>query len=197
MAEASQDLKFSQFTHRILVHPLGLLYGSKGRFLSPENLVGRSGFHFPPDPPTLSGLYAAHYQDQSDILGSLLLAGPFWAKSDQADNCYVPTPFHCWVEDGHIQYRLIWQDGQWQPEPSSQQEGDYKYRQEDTWVALKDWEKLRSPQPFAPIPVQEAPWKPIPHLHPRLRDDERHSVGKDNGRGSLFLEYGIQLDPEV
>jgi len=60
-----------QFTHRILIHPLGLLYGSRGRFLSPENLVGRSGFHFPPDTPTLSGLYAAHYQNKPDILGSL------------------------------------------------------------------------------------------------------------------------------
>ncbi len=196
MAESSHQLQFAQFTHRILVHPLGLLYGSKGRFLSPENLVGRSGFHFPPDTPTLSGLYAAHYQNQPETLGSLLLAGPFWAKSDQSANFYVPTPFHSWVQDNHIQQRLLWQDGHWQPETPIEAE-DYKYRQDNTWIALKDWKRLRSPQHFAPIPVEEAPWKPLPHLHPRLRDDERRSVGKDDERGSLFLEYGIQLNPEA
>lgn len=40
------------FQYLITLEPLGLLYGSAGRFLSPENLVGRSGIHFPPDAPT-------------------------------------------------------------------------------------------------------------------------------------------------
>ena len=198
MVNSSNTLRFTQFTHRILIHPLGLLYGSKGRFLSPENLVGRSGFHFPPDTPTLSGIYAAQYGDQPDILGSLLLAGPFWAKTNEPDNIYVPTPLHAWVRDHHIRHRLVWRDDRWQPESFvNDQDKDYKHRQWDTWIGLKDWATLRSPQPFDPIPVQEAPWKPVPHLHPRLREEERRSVGSNGDRGSLFLEYGIQLDPEV
>lgn len=36
------------FQYLILIQPLGFLYGSAGRFLSPENLVGRSGTSFPP-----------------------------------------------------------------------------------------------------------------------------------------------------
>jgi hypothetical protein len=35
------------FQHLIALEPLGLLYGSAGRFLSPDNLVGRSGTQFP------------------------------------------------------------------------------------------------------------------------------------------------------
>ncbi|NMF83548.1 type III-B CRISPR module-associated Cmr3 family protein [Nodosilinea sp. P-1105] len=198
MVNASNNPRFTQFTHRILIHPLGLLYGSKGRFLSPENLVGRSGAHFPPDTPTLSGIYAAQYRDQPDILGALLLAGPFWAKTTEPENIYVPTPFHAWVRDHHIRHRLVWRDGRWQPESFvNDQDKDYKHRQADTWIGLKDWATLRSPQPFDPIPVRDAPWKPVPHLHPRLREEERRSVGSNGDLGSLFLEYGIQLDPEV
>jgi CRISPR-associated protein Cmr3 len=68
------------FEYLIVIEPLGLLYGSAGRFLSPENLVGRSGTSFPPSAATLSGLYAA--TSSSTELESLQLAGPFWAKSD-------------------------------------------------------------------------------------------------------------------
>ncbi|MEB3212829.1 MAG: CRISPR-associated protein, partial [Leptolyngbyaceae bacterium] len=102
------------FTHRILIQPLGLLYGSKGRFLSPENLVGRSGSHFPPDTPTLSGLYAACYEGDRTFLDPLMLAGPFWAERQQADDFYVQTPFHCWVEDHKVKYFLSWQGDRWQ-----------------------------------------------------------------------------------
>lgn len=31
------------FQYLIIIKPLGFLYGSAGRFLSPDNLVGRSG----------------------------------------------------------------------------------------------------------------------------------------------------------
>jgi len=44
------------FKYLISISPLGLMYGSAGAFLSPENLVGRSGAKFPPDAATLSGL---------------------------------------------------------------------------------------------------------------------------------------------
>jgi CRISPR-associated protein Cmr3 len=83
--------------------------------------------------------------------------------------------------------------------PRPKEEGSYNpYKlQRDTWLALSDWAKVRSPDTFEPIQVASAPWKPVPHLHPRLHSSERRSVGPDDDRGSLFLEYGIQLDPEV
>lgn len=191
------------FTHRLVMQPLGLLYGSKGRFLSPENLVGRSGSHFPPDTPTVSGLFAAQYQGNPKILDPLMLAGPFWASSRQSANLYVPTPFHCWVQDNRVQHLLYWQDERWLPYPEIDQ-GSYKKRQYDTWIALSDWAQVRSLDVFKAaisagqtIPVQTAPWKPLPHLHPRLRSGERRSVGPDDALGSLFLDYGIQLDPQI
>ncbi|NEQ29573.1 MAG: CRISPR-associated protein Cmr3 [Leptolyngbya sp. SIO4C5] len=191
------------FTYRILIQPLGLLYGSKGRFLSPENLVGRSGSHFPPDTPTLSGLFAAQYQGDRHILDSLMLAGPFWAYRWQSDNFYVPTPLHCWAWGGSVQHLSSWQGDRWLPYPDIDQTS-YKKRQYDTWITLADWSQVRSLAAFKAaldakqsIPVADEPWKPLPHLHPRLRSSERRSVGSDDERGSLFLEYGIQLDPEV
>ncbi|MEB3167303.1 MAG: hypothetical protein VKK97_01070, partial [Synechococcaceae cyanobacterium] len=47
------------FAHLILLEPLGLLYGSSGRLLSPEALTGRASEHFPPDSPALAGLLAS------------------------------------------------------------------------------------------------------------------------------------------
>ncbi|WP_321572285.1 hypothetical protein [Calothrix sp. PCC 6303] len=44
------------FKYLISIHPLGFMYGCSGEFLSPENLVGRSGRKFPPEAATLSGL---------------------------------------------------------------------------------------------------------------------------------------------
>lgn len=106
----TETAEAAKFTYRILIQPLGLLYGSKGRFLSPENLVGRSGSHFPPDTPTLSGLFASHYHNDRPTLRQLMLAGPFWAKSQQPENFYVPTPFHCLVQNGEINHLIYWQD---------------------------------------------------------------------------------------
>ena len=50
--------QFILHDHLLQITPLGLLYGSAGGFLSPENLVGRSGNKFPPSSATVSGLYA-------------------------------------------------------------------------------------------------------------------------------------------
>lgn len=38
-------------------------------------------------------------------------------------------------------------------------------------------------------------WRSIPHLHPKLKQDERRV--DENSQGSLFLENGIQLDPDA
>jgi CRISPR-associated protein Cmr3 len=194
-----------QFTYRILIQPLGLLYGSKGRFLSPENLVGRSGAHFPPDTPTLSGLLAAHYQGDRSYLDGLMLGGPFWARHRQPDNFYVPTPFHCLVQDGQVKHILHWQNDCWQPYPAIDDEAfNYRKLQHGTWISLEDWDKIRSVEQFqAAIKAQDlpkvetSPWEPVSHLHPRLRSSERRRSGPDDERGSLFLEYGIQLEPNA
>ena len=192
-----------QFTHRIIIEPLGFLYGSKGRFLSPENLVGRSGVHFPPDTPTLSGLFAYCYEGDQAKLDPLILAGPFWAKRNSPQSFYVPTPFHCWVEGGEVIRLKTWTGSKWQWQPAIKDPGDYKEREFGTWISIDDWAKVRSPQALekakakAPVEAHSGPWEEVPHLHPRLRPDERRSVGKDEEQGSLFLEYGIQLNPEM
>ena len=91
------------FKYLIQIKPLGLMYGSAGTFLSPENLVGRSGQKFPPDAATLSGLFfnAASQKDSEQEISleqlkqKLHVAGPFWAKTDRAvkEDIYVPVPW--------------------------------------------------------------------------------------------------------
>ena len=66
--------------HLIVIRPLGLLYGSAGKFLSPENLVGRSGISFPPSAATVSGIFAHQLNDEPDKLNNLQLAGTFLGK---------------------------------------------------------------------------------------------------------------------
>ena len=85
------------FKFLIVIRPLGLLYGSAGAFLSPENLVGRSGAKFPPDAGTLSGLILATNQEQKftdhqELKTNLAVAGAFWAESDYPENFFVPIP---------------------------------------------------------------------------------------------------------
>ena len=64
------------FAHLILLEPLGLLYGSLGRLLSPQALTGRASEHFPPDSPALSCLLATRLDRRQ--VWDLHTAGPFW-----------------------------------------------------------------------------------------------------------------------
>ena len=77
------------FHHLILLEPLGLLYGSSGRMLSPQALTGRAAEHFPPDSPALAGLLAG--QLESGSLRELFTAGPFWFDST-SDQLMLPAP---------------------------------------------------------------------------------------------------------
>lgn len=174
------------FQYLIVISPLGLLYGSAGRFLSPENLVGRSGTHFPPSAATLSGLYAANYN--SNELETLRLAGPFWAYGDNLQNFYVPTPFNWLVEKGEIQHQLHWypKSEQWQTEEGEPPNG--KFDKGNTWIAIADWHQ--------PQQVHSNPWEYLPHLHPRLELNQR-KVDADSGQGSLFLENAVQMNPDT
>lgn len=198
------------FQHLIVIEPLGFLYGSAGRFLSPENLVGRSGTSFPPHAATLSGLFAANFAesepDQKKLkekLFPLQLAGPFWAKnsSDQeAQKFYVPTPFNCLVEKGKqtIKHRLIWHQNKWIDPLGEVPIGKFK---NDTWIAIEDWHLLRSSDGNNLPQVEKSPWKPLPHLHPQLREDERRvkieELEDGSTGGGLFLENAVQLEPDV
>ena len=177
------------FEYLIVIEPLGLLYGSAGRFLSPENLVGRSGTSFPPSAATLSGLYAA--TSSSTELESLQLAGPFWAKSDNPQNFYVPTPLSYLVkkeqEKRKIEHQLHWhpEAEQWQTASGESPFG--KFEKKGSWIAIDEWHQ--------PQQVQKDPWEYLPHLHPRLQLDQR-KVDADSDQGSLFLENAVQLNPD-
>ncbi len=205
------------FRHLIVIEPLGLLYGSAGKFLSPENLVGRSGTSFPPSAATLSGIFAASLPRKE--IENLQLAGPFWAWSRNPQNFYVPTPFNCLVKDKEIHQQMKWNclvnDREDQPMIKNlkwqvkNQKGEWQTPDNDkfekgTWIAICDWQKLRDRQ--NPPVVREKDekeetflWKFVPHLHPRLQEDQRRVVypEKDREQGSLFLENGVQLNPDA
>lgn len=202
------------FQQLIQIEPLGLLYGSAGRFLSPENLVGRSGSSFPPSAATASGLFAAALGGAAIGKGmDFHIAGPFWAYCDDPENFYVPTPFNCLVENQQVTAVMQWQSGDctlWNADLQksirfeegawavpSQQDG-YEWQvppngkfEKGTWIAIGDWEALR--QGKNPV-VKRSPWTALPHLHPRLQADQRR-VAAELERGSLFLENAMQMEP--
>jgi len=180
------------FQHLILLEPLGLLYGSSGRMLSPQALTGRASEHFPPDSPALAGLLAG--QLEPGCLRELFTAGPFWFDAEH-DELMLPAPFTLLQERDAEQKRqsrrrLAWREGDGALNPAGwcPRDGEDPPRKAPTggWVALADWPQLAED---AAVPIHDNPWQAVPHLHPRLRDDERVS----DGEGALFLEYGIAL----
>lgn len=191
----SKELKYlpprSPFTHLIIIEPLGLLYGSSGRFLSPDNLVGRSGSSFPPSAATLSGLFAASIgKDKNTDIRDLMLAGPFWGNVDELtstqQNFYVPTPRNYLVKDGKIVDKLSWNIGKkaWLDQEGKTPNDKYE---SNTWLAMNQWSK--------PNKVEKNPWQFLPHLHPRLELEERHTIRNYQEQGSLFLENSVQMEP--
>lgn len=175
------------FTHLIIIEPLGLLYGSAGRFLSPDNLVGRSGTNFPPSSATLSGLFASA-KKAADIR-DLMLAGPFWGNTEEltstAQNFYVPTPKNYLVKDGKIVDKLSWNQEK-QAWVNKDDKSPVDKFESNTWLAINDWDN--------PQQVKRIPWKFLPHLHPRLEENERHTIRNYEQQGSLFLENSVQMD---
>ncbi|MGK7926949.1 MAG: type III-B CRISPR module-associated Cmr3 family protein [Spirulina sp.] len=210
-SEHTQKCSRPPFQYLIIIEPLGLLYGSAGRFLSPENLVGRSGQKFPPLATALSGICSAALSTKksegeqwSPEFRDLQVAGPFWAWSKEPKNFYVPTPFNCWVKGGKIRYQLKWHPEprkKWLVDDDKLPEGEKeknppvgKFRK-GTWVAIESWQDLGTD--IMPA-IAESPWKFIPHLHPHLQEDGDRVVtrSRDDG-GSLFLENAVQLDPDA
>jgi CRISPR-associated protein Cmr3 len=215
------------FKHLIVIEPLGFLYGSAGKFLSPENLVGRSGTSFPPSAATLSGIFAASLPRKE--IENLQLAGPFWAWSRNPQNFYVPTPLNCLVKDKEIQHQMVWcqeckerwlvpfrvwQEVKgklvgldvWKTPPNDKFESKI-------WLPIRHWKRLRhqtTKEPnfseesltqeescFLQLKVESSPWQFVPHLHPRLQEEQRRVVEPDEEQGSLFLENGVQLNPDA
>ena len=188
------------FDRLIVITPLGLLYGSSGSFLSPDNLVGRSGNRFPPSSATVSGLFAS-IPDLN--IENLRIAGPFWAKNDNPENFFVPTPFSILAtkpfakiqdvltntkdDPGRIEYRLVWDAKKeaWVDPKHDHIMGKFD---KESWLPIEEWEN--------PTTVYQSPWQYLPHLHPRLQPEERR-VQENKDQGSLFLENAVQVDPDV
>ncbi len=205
------------FSHLIIIKPLGLLYASSGPFLSPENLVGRSGNSFPPTSATLSGLYAAKYskngknhrEEDTQFLDlpDLMIAGAFWAYEDNPENFFVPTPFNYLarlnssedeetnsITQGQIEHKLNWdiEQQKWLNSDLKKEEKSLappigKFSH-NTWIPINNWEN--------PEQVYNVPWQYLPHLHPRLETNQR-IVDQSLERGSLFLENSVQMHPET
>jgi CRISPR-associated protein Cmr3 len=172
------------FHHLISLQPLGLLYGSSGRFLSAENLTGLAGEHFPPDSPAFAGLIAAHLS--AEKLRHLHTAGPFWCRLDEPDlDLRLPAPLTLLQQaDGAVVARLEWsaQTGAWCPDRSF----GAKPRQ-GGWVRLSQWGQWTAPD----LAVAANPWQAVSHLHPRLEDDQRVSAQE----AALFLELAMAMEP--
>jgi CRISPR-associated protein Cmr3 len=188
------------FAHLILLEPLGLLYGSLGRLLSPQALTGRASEHFPPDSPALSGLLASRLDRRQ--VWDLHTAGPFWL--DPAEGLMLPAPLTLLQETGgdsgrYSERRLEWNANEADLIPSGWRpsDGDALPRKAPSggWIALQDWALVG--QPGEKITIHDNPWRAVPHLHPRLQDNQRISAGAAEGEGALFLEYGISLRSDV
>ncbi|MEM9542320.1 MAG: type III-B CRISPR module-associated Cmr3 family protein [Cyanobacteria bacterium P01_E01_bin.42] len=192
------------FRYLIIVKPLGLMYGSAGGFLSPENLVGQSRSKFPPDAATLSGLIFSQSkaenegkaQDernaiQEDLRKNVRVGGPFWAEYDSYFDFYVPIPWLYQVKkherdpkpkNNQLNYWKIGDKG-WELDQK-----DDDFTPEFSWQPISAWNDREAIRENAAA----APWKFVPLLHPHLKDEERN-VKKNDG---LFLEYAVQLPEE-
>lgn len=196
------------FKHIITVQPLGLMYGSSGGFLSPENLVGASRAKFPPDAATLSGLilsfkrYINPNQDSSSskcknadcsCLKCLHVAGPFWGKEEDiktSSSFYLPIPWTKIIGEKGIDEWIIKDDKWYRNEDDDKQKQEIEA--EYNWLEINDWnlpvKTIRSNKS-----MKKNPWQFVPMLHPRMKYEERH-VREEDG---LFLEYAVQMPDDA
>jgi CRISPR-associated protein Cmr3 len=177
------------FQFLITISPLGFLYASAGAFLSPENLVGRSGAKFPPDASTLAGLFfsankSLAFAKQEELRHDLFVAGPFWAQRDDPEAFNVPIPRHRIVGE-HDEDEWHIEDYQWTRD-KTELKADYFWQSIDAWKrplrALR-----RNGEAVKP------PWHYVSFLHPKIKPDERHVVDQDG----LFLENAVQMDEDT
>lgn len=195
------------FKFLITIQPLGLMYGSAGAFLSPENLVGRSGMKFPPDAATLSGLFfsankSSAYADHQELRDGLFVAGPFWATVDHLDDFFVPLPRHKIVgEDLSDEWQIVshkWcLKSQAIKKETEQLEKVEKAESEYHWLRLDYWddhpETIRQDAKGNSPSVGKNCWEYVSILHPRMKKDERHVLEQD----ALFLENAVQMQEDT
>lgn len=180
----------TKFEYLITIKPLGFLYGSAGGFLSPDNLVGGSRTHFPPNAATLSGVFAHHFNGDQTILDNLQLAGPFWSYSEDKHNFFVPTPMNCLVINDKVKHLIAWNGQKWRTYNDVSPSDKF---QDNTWICISDWDKLQKNNTnLSNISVYSKPWKFNPHLHPELNNEQRITQ-----EGQLFLENAVQLNPDT
>jgi CRISPR-associated protein Cmr3 len=180
----------AMFEYIITVQPLGFMYGSAGAFLSPENLVGRSGAKFPPDASTLAGLFfstdrAGSSAKHENLRDKLTVAGPFWTEElENPEYFYVPMPRH----------RIIAKDeiDEWYMDLRQWKRGDRNLKANYFWQKINYWDDDTADIHQEGIP-KITPWKFVPVLHPSLQDEQRHVKAKDG----LFVEQAVQLREDV
>ena len=197
----------SQFQYLITVSPLGLMYGSAGAFLSPENLVGSSGAKFPPDTGAMAGLIfntnrETQFTDHKSLSDNLVVAGPFWAKQDDPKKFYVPIPWHkVLTEKEHDEWffakKLNTQpcdessEAKWCLGQHQWQRNNKDLSPEYIWQSIDDW-NLPAKELREREAISKAPWEFVSFLHPKMKSNERHVVDQDG----LFLENAVQLDSD-
>ncbi len=195
----------SQFRSLITVSPLGLMYGSAGGFLSPENLVGRSNTKFPPDAAAIAGLLLnanreQQFIDAQQLKRDLVVAGPFWAiDRDKPARFFVPIPWHRVIgKEDSDEWELVKKpranqepetsNGKWLLNQYQWQRHKKELDPAYTWQLIDAWDaptdELREREA-----ISEVPWKYTPFLHPKIKPNERHVVDQDG----LFLENAVQL----
>jgi CRISPR-associated protein Cmr3 len=180
------------FKYLISINPLGFMYGSSGAFLSPENLVGRSGTKFPPEAATLSGLMFSvnkiqHSFTQDELRENLVVAGPFWAKCNNKQNFYVPIPWHKVIAEKDVDEWYL-ESGEWQRE-----QRDDKLEPDYQWQTISTWKSPAKAFKNTKTPVAANPWKFTSFLHPYIQQQQRCVKNKDG----LFLENAVQIPDDT
>lgn len=184
-----------EFKYQIVIEPLGLMYGSSGGFLSPENLVGRSSAKFPPDAATVAGIYfnVARDKPELDKREKLYVAGPFWGevspRKHHLKQVYLPIPWSLVIaSEDTDRWRIEYRDGepQWQRDPNKE---DLEH--ELTWQPVETWN--HSSLDCIREEAKKPPWRYSPILHPKMRSEQRAVVPEDG----LFLENAVEMEPET
>lgn len=195
------------FKYLIVVQPLGFIYGSAGAFLSPENLVGRSGSKFPPDAATLSGLFFNSNKNQlfaphETLRDKLYITGPFWAMVDSPEYFYVPLPRHKVIGEDSSDEWLI-KSYKWclksqveieqaqEKEQSPDDDIEYHWLKIDYWDDEPDY--IRQNRNNNPPSVATKGWEYISILHSQIKKEERHVLSEDG----LFLENAVQMKDDT
>ena len=201
----------SQFRTLITISPLGLMYGSAGGFLSPENLVGRANSKFPPDAATIAGLLLnanreQHFVDSEYLKNKLVIAGPFWANRENPKDFYVPIPWHRVIDEKeNDEWQLIKKPNSTKTVEESEDatighlnqsqwhlnkevKSAYSWQLIDAWdIPIDEWRERDN------LPMAKSPWKYTPFLHPKMKPNERHVLDEDG----LFLENAVQLPEDI